>query len=106
MDAAVVIREARTRASLTLRALAERAGTSHATVSAYESGRKVPRADTVDRLVRAAGYVLDRTLVRRADAEHEREAKGRELEDVLDVAGLFPSRQPRRLTFPVFGRSP
>jgi transcriptional regulator with XRE-family HTH domain len=39
--------------------LARRAGTSRTAVSAYEHGRKSPALDTVDRLVSAAGYVLD-----------------------------------------------
>jgi transcriptional regulator with XRE-family HTH domain len=55
MEAATVLRRARRRSRLTLRELAGRAGTSHATLSAYEAGRKVPTVATLDRIVRAAG---------------------------------------------------
>ena len=47
MDAATTITWVRREAGLTLRALAARAGTSHATIAAYEAGRKVPNADTL-----------------------------------------------------------
>ena len=36
----------------------DRAGTSHSTLAAYEAGRKVPTVETLDRVVRAAGYEL------------------------------------------------
>ena len=57
MDAAAVIRTARAGAGLSLRGLAGRAGTSHATLSAYEAGRVHPSIDTVGRIVGAAGYL-------------------------------------------------
>lgn len=43
---------------LTLRALAERAGTSSATLSNYELGIKEPRLSTLERLVEASGSKL------------------------------------------------
>ena len=43
-------------AGLTLRELGARAGTSHSTLSAYESGRVDPSTATFDRIVRAAGF--------------------------------------------------
>jgi transcriptional regulator with XRE-family HTH domain len=46
---------ARRQAGLTQQALAERAGTSQAAVSAYESGRRSPSVDTLCRLLGAAG---------------------------------------------------
>ena len=58
MEASVVLRRARIGSRLSLRALAERAGTSHATLSAYEAGRKVPTVATLDRILRAAGVEL------------------------------------------------
>jgi transcriptional regulator with XRE-family HTH domain len=103
LDAAATIRAARRRSGLSLRSLAERAGTSHATVAAYESGRKVPTATTLDRLVRAAGF--DPTVVLRAAVGGaEADARGRELEAALDLAAQFPNRHHRRLRAPVFGR--
>lgn len=106
MDAAATLRRARTDAALTLRSLAERSGTSHATLAAYEAGRVIPRVDTLDRILRAAGYSGTITLTRRADATPtEREAKGRELVEVLDLAGQFPARHAPTITFPPFPRT-
>lgn len=50
-----LIRMARRQAGLTQQALAQRAGTSQAAVSAYESGRRSPSVDTLCRLLGAAG---------------------------------------------------
>lgn len=57
--AAGLIAEARRRASLSQEELAERAGTSRTAVCAYEAGAKDPRAETVERLLVAAGYRLE-----------------------------------------------
>ncbi len=56
--AAELISEALDRASLTQDELAKLAGTSRPTVSAYESGTKDPRADTLDRILEATGHRL------------------------------------------------
>ena len=56
--AADLISEARDRAKLTQDELAKLAGTSRPTVSAYESGTKDPRADTLDRILEATGHRL------------------------------------------------
>ena len=69
MDAPTILRTARREARLTLRELADRAGTSHATLSAYEHAAKAPTIDTFARVLRAAGYVLDGTLTRRIEAD-------------------------------------
>ena len=53
-----LIRLARNDARLSQRELARRAGTSQATLSAYEAGRKAPSLDTLARIVRAAGQDL------------------------------------------------
>jgi transcriptional regulator with XRE-family HTH domain len=105
MDSATTLRHVRRRAGLTLRGLADRAGTSHATLAAYEAGRKTPRADTLDRLVRAAGFGADLELRTRADQEKQRTAKARELEAALDLAEEFPIRHDGQLSYPVFGRT-
>ncbi|MBK5223201.1 MAG: helix-turn-helix transcriptional regulator [Acidimicrobiia bacterium] len=104
MTAARVLRDARRRAGLSLRALAERAGTSHATLSAYESGTKVPRVDTLLRILRAAGFATDLDLAVRADAhDDDRLAKGDELVAVLELAAQFPARHQPTMTYPRFG---
>jgi len=103
MDAASTLRRARLSARLSLRALAERANTSHATLAAYEAGRTIPRVDTLDRILRAAGYASDITTSGRPDAtDAERAAKGRELLQVLDLAAQFPARHAPVITFPRF----
>jgi transcriptional regulator with XRE-family HTH domain len=105
VDASRTLRRARLDAGLSLRALAERAGTSHATLAAYEAGRAVPRVDTLDRILRAAGYATDIDVTRRADAtDAERSAKGQELIQALELAAMFPARHSRRLRFPLFPR--
>jgi len=102
MAAAGTLRVARRRAGLSLRALAERAHTSHATLAAYESGVKVPRVDTLTRILRAAGYALDLELSARA-AGDDPAARGRELVAALELAAQFPTRHRRTLSYPTFG---
>jgi transcriptional regulator with XRE-family HTH domain len=51
-----LLREARRRAGLTQRELAERAGTSQAAVARIERGRQSPSLETLQRLVRACGF--------------------------------------------------
>jgi transcriptional regulator with XRE-family HTH domain len=102
MDAATTLQAARSRARLSLRALARRAGTSHSTLAAYESRRKVPSVETLERIVRAAGYEL-RVEVSPAVGGSDREARGRELIEVLDLAAMFPARHARTLAAPRFG---
>ena len=102
MAAAETLRLARNRAGLSLRELAARAGTSHSTLSAYESGTQVPSVATFVRVVRAAGFALDFELRRRID-DGDRAARGRELEEVVELAGQFPVRHNDRLAYPVFG---
>ena len=87
---------------LTLRALAERAGTSHSTLAAYEQGRKVPNVTTLDRVLRAAGYAADVTLSRRVD-DGDRTARGHELIEVLELAAMFPATHAPTITYPRFG---
>src|SRR5688500_2088088 len=53
-----LIKLARHDAGLSQREMARRAGTSQATLSAYEAGRKSPSLDTLARIVRAAGQDL------------------------------------------------
>jgi transcriptional regulator with XRE-family HTH domain len=105
MDAPTILRTARREARLTLRELADRAGTSHATLSAYEHAAKTPTVDTFARVLRAAGYVLDGALTRRIEADPRTGlARGDELAAVLELAAQFPARHDAELRAPVFGR--
>lgn len=61
--AAELIRTARTRRSLSQRALAARAGVPQSTLSRVESGRQQPTVAMLERLVAAAGYRLRAELV-------------------------------------------
>lgn len=58
-EAATLVLAARLEAGLTQRALAERAGTSGATIAAYELGTKEPRLSTLRRILDAAGMDLE-----------------------------------------------
>jgi transcriptional regulator with XRE-family HTH domain len=103
VDAARTLRRARLDAGLSLRDLAGRARTSHATLAAYEAGRTIPRVDTLDRILRAAGFASDITTTSRPDAtDAERETKGRELLQVLDLAAHVPARHDPHITLPPF----
>jgi transcriptional regulator with XRE-family HTH domain len=104
VDAATAIRRARQRARVSLRGLAARADTSHSTLSAYETGRKVPSVDTLDRILRAAGFELTGELVP-AVGGSDRAARGRELVEVLHLAEQFPARPAPILEAPVFPRA-
>ena len=101
MNWSEIIRAARLRAGLSQRELALRAGTSHSTLSAYESGRVDPGVATMQRIVAAAGFVGEVRLSRRA-RERDGMDRGDELELVLELAGQFPAREPGKLMFPGF----
>ena len=57
-----LVREARRRADLTQRELAERAGTTQSAIARLESGRTSPSFDQVVRLIRLCGFRLDVAL--------------------------------------------
>ncbi|MEA2374114.1 MAG: hypothetical protein QOD53_577 [Thermoleophilaceae bacterium] len=100
MNVPSVLREARQQVGLSQAALARRAGTSQATVSAYESGRKQPSVDTLGRLLAASGLRLAvEPAVREPSAiEHRRAA--RQLADVLALAEALPTRHAPDLRYP------
>ncbi len=102
MDAGGMVRMARNRAGLSLRQLGRAAGTSHSTLSAYESGDKVPTVATLVRIVRAAGFALELDLSPAAVLP-DRAARGRELVEVLELADRFPARHESALRRPRFG---
>jgi len=97
--------QARADAGLSLREVARRAGTSHATLHAYETAAKIPSAATFLRILDACGFAVDVVLsprVRWQDGIY----RGDELEAVLDLAGQFPARAPRHMEHPVFPALP
>ena len=103
MDAATAIKRARLQAGLTQHALAARAGTSQATISAYEAGRKQPSLDTLDRILAATGSrlaVVSRARATREPSREQLERAGRVLRDVMGLADVLPSRHQPTLAFP------
>jgi len=97
--------EVRRAADLTLRELAERAGTSHSTLSAYESGRVAPSVATLERIVEAAGFAIEIDTERRIRHSGHLE-RGHELWMALELAASFPARErPATLQAPRFGRA-
>lgn len=102
MDVPGLIRRARSGAALTQAALAERANTSQAAVSFYESGRKVPSIDTLERLLAVCGdqlgVVPGTRVARPTAAQLERAGVG--LVEVLELAALLPTRHAPDLRYP------
>ncbi len=107
MNPASTIRLARRRSGLSLRELAELAGTSHATISAYEAGRVVPRADTFARLLDAMGWVLTAAPCAVPERDPRRGPPDEEFLQVLslvEAVGERPRASYRQWTAPIFGR--
>jgi transcriptional regulator with XRE-family HTH domain len=108
VDPGLALKAARRRAGLTQAALAARAGTSQATVSAYESGRKQPSLQTFARLLAATGSRLSveaatRPVVEPSAEQHAAVSRG--LREVLALAEALPSRPTRELRFPRLPRA-
>ncbi len=102
MDIGSEIRRARSRAGLSQVELADAAATSQATLSAYERGRKMPAADTLTRILAAAGTRLQPAPMRRVitPTPAELSRRGRTLGRVLELAAELPTRHRRELGFP------
>lgn len=64
-----LVREARRRAGMTQRELAERAGTTQSALARLEAGRTAPSFDLVLKLVRLCGLDLDIMLVERDNSD-------------------------------------
>jgi transcriptional regulator with XRE-family HTH domain len=82
-----LVREARKRAALTQRELAERAGTTQSAIARLESGRTRPAFDDVLRLVRLCGFDLDIMLV---------EQDGSDLHQAIAMRALSPGERVER----------
>jgi transcriptional regulator with XRE-family HTH domain len=92
-----LIREARERAGLTQRALADRAGVPQSTVSVYERGMRLPTLPTLERLLRAAGFTVVAHL---APAGPDVRRNGALLVDLLELADRMPIERPDDLSYP------
>jgi transcriptional regulator with XRE-family HTH domain len=93
-----LVREARKRAGLTQRALAELGGTTQSAIARLESGRTRPAFDDVLRLVRLCGFDVEVRLVERESAEwmQAQELLKRSPSERLDLA-LKVTRQVEEL---------
>jgi transcriptional regulator with XRE-family HTH domain len=58
-----ILQEARHRAGLTQRELAERAGTSQSAIARIERGRQIPSLETLQRILRACDLDLELRIV-------------------------------------------
>jgi transcriptional regulator with XRE-family HTH domain len=93
-----MVREARRRAGMTQRELAQAAGVPQPTVARVESGAVSPRADTFERLLRAAGSELaiaprlgtgvDRTLIRDRLALSPEQRAGLAIQEARAVSAI------------------
>lgn len=94
-----MVRRARRSARLSQRALAALTGIEQAAIARIERGLVQPRADTLERLLRAAGWELragpvsipdvDRSEIRRAIAMSDRERESYFLESNRNILELF-----------------
>ena len=102
MDVATLLIRSRERAGLSQRELAARAHTSAAAICMYEGGGRVPRVDTLARVLAAMDATLELDAVdtpRGIDAA----TNGRVLEQLLGLADHLPRRSTKELQAPVFG---
>ena len=97
-----LLKSARLKAQLTLRELAARASTSHSTLAAYEQGRKAPGVDVYIRILNACGVDLSLVSSPRLYFPEPGE-RGKELEEVLNLAEQFPARHKPHIQYPRFG---
>ena len=87
-DIGPLLLEARARAGLSQRALAERAHTTQAVVARIESGASAPSFETLRRLLDAAGFALKVEVVARPDPDPVIEAYKRDVDQTLLVENL------------------
>ncbi|MGE0879635.1 MAG: helix-turn-helix domain-containing protein [Acidimicrobiia bacterium] len=85
-----LIRMARRKAGLSQVELADRAGTSQAAVSAYESGKRSPSVDTLCRLLAAAGFEVRMRL-----AEPDTHEPSRRIAETLLPADQLAAHRER-----------
>ena len=82
-----LLREARTRAGLTQRTLARRAGTAQSVIARIEGGVASPTWETLSRLLGALGFDL------RVDLEVRPAARSHMLDDVPRILRLTPEER-------------
>lgn len=88
MDAASLLRRCRQRSGLSQRDLAQKAGTSAASICLYEAGDRIPRTDTLMRLIAATGASMQ--LGAAAQNPVDPIAANRALQAALQLAAALP----------------
>ena len=78
-----LLQEARTRAGLSQRELARRAGTAQSVVARVERGQTSPTVETLSRLMAATGFNIDMELVSRPTTDPLIEAFKRDIDRSL-----------------------
>jgi transcriptional regulator with XRE-family HTH domain len=101
MDVGTLLVRSRQRAGLSQRELAARARTSAAAICLYERGDRVPKVDTLARILAAMDATLELDAVS-MPSEIDVAANGRALEELLDLADHLPRRSSKQLGAPVF----
>lgn len=101
MDVATLLVRTRERSGLSQREVAARAHTSAAAICLYEQGARVPRVDTLARVLAAMGATLELDASE-LPAAIDTAANGRVLEQLLDLVDHLPRRRPGPLRAPVF----
>ncbi len=91
-----LLRDIRRRTGLRQAELARRAGVPRSVISAYETGRRQPGVDALERIAESVGLRLTLTPV--APVDHVR--AGRILSQVLDLAESLPARRRGPLEYP------
>src|SRR5688572_11224625 len=87
LDAAGLVKDARTRAGLTQRDLASRARTAQSVVARIENGETSPSVQTLTRLIDAAGFEVRVELLARAPENSHM------LQDVARILRLTPEER-------------
>jgi len=90
-DASHLLRSARRASGLSQRELASRASTAQSVVARIEAGETAPTIETLQRLLRAAGFDLSAVLVARPTLDRQM------LDDVPRILRLSPTERIEEL---------
>jgi transcriptional regulator with XRE-family HTH domain len=100
MDAARIIRFARAKSGLSIWELAQRAKTSSAAIVKYESGKTSPSVETLNQILRAAGWAAEVNLF---PVSSDLVARGEMMVELLEIVDLVEIKTAEEyLQFPRF----
>lgn len=104
INPATIVKGARTRARLTQRELAARAGTAQSVVARIELGQSSPSLETLSRLLTAAGYAIEANLVATTPDDPVIDAYKRDIDRTLLRRNLEKSPEERVKSLQSFAR--